>query len=92
MVKSTGDNFPDGGGTLPCGVNLLWGYTRKKILKPQLAWYRGPQDQLAILHGEADLSTSPQANLLSKAAGNPHTKSVSPLLNLRPHAQLATSR
>ena len=66
-------------------MDVLWRDTRKKILKPEQAWHRGPQDQLTILRGETDLAPSPQANLLSQVARNPHTKIVSPLLNLSLH-------
>jgi len=66
-------------------MDVLWRDTRKKILKPEQAWHRGPQDQLTILRGETDLAPSLQANLLSQVARNPHAKIVSPLLNLSLH-------
>ncbi len=66
-------------------MDVLWRDVRKKISKPKPAWHGGPQDQLTILRGEADLGASPQAHLFGQAARNPHAKAVSPLLNLRLH-------
>ncbi|SBO43864.1 protein of unknown function [Cyanobium sp. NIES-981] len=73
-------------------MDVLWRDLCKKIRKLEAAWHRGPQDQLTILRGEADLGAGTQPNLLSQAAWNPHTKAVPPLLDLRLHTSVAAIR